>query len=243
MAASKITVNNASIDFPIFNSKNKSFKNSLINTALGGHLKHKFNTKVILVNALKNINLIINKGDRIGILGANGSGKTTLLRMLAGIYHPTKGDIKIEGHISSLINISLGIDVEATGRENIKFRTAMMGFNNQRLNEIIDEVIYFSGIGDFIDLPFRTYSSGMQMRLLFAISISISPNILIMDEWLSVGDAEFSKRAEKKLNDLINTTDILVIASHSVDLLKKICNRYIYLENGRIIKDCNFPEF
>ena len=237
MASSKITVSNASIDFPIFNAKNKSIKNSIINAALGGYIKHNFNTNVVMVNALKNIDLNINKGERIGLLGANGSGKTTLLRLLAGIYYPTKGDIKIEGDVSSLININLGIDAEATGRENIKFRAAMMGLTKEKINRINKDIIEFSGLGDFIDLPYRTYSSGMQMRLLFAISTSISPNILIMDEWLSVGDSEFSRRAEEKLNDLINTTDILIIASHSEELLKKICNRFIFLENGMICKD------
>ena len=237
MASSKITVSNASIDFPIFNAKNKSIKNSIINAALGGYIKHNFNTNVVMVNDLKNIDLNINKGERIGLLGANGSGKTTLLRLLAGIYYPTKGDIKIEGDVSSLININLGIDAEATGRENIKFRAAMMGLTKEKINRINKDIIEFSGLGDFIDLPYRTYSSGMQMRLLFAISTSISPNILIMDEWLSVGDSEFSRRAEEKLNDLINTTDILIIASHSEELLKKICNRFIFLENGMICKD------
>lgn len=240
MTSAKISVKDASIDFPIYNGLNKSIKNSIINATVGGYIKKNYNTNVITVNALKNINLKISKGDRVGVLGSNGSGKTTLLRMLSGIYFPTQGNIHIEGDICSLININLGIDAEATGRENIKFRAAMMGLKAEKLKEIQKDIIEFSGLGEYIELPYRTYSSGMQMRLLFSISTCVNPTILIMDEWLSVGDADFSSRAEQKLNELIDVTDILIIASHSEELLKKICNRFIFLENGEIIKDQNF---
>jgi lipopolysaccharide transport system ATP-binding protein len=173
----------------------------------------------------------------VGLVGHNGSGKTTLLRVLSGIYHPTQGQAKIQGECVSLINISLGIDPEATGRENIRLRSAMMGLTPAQTNERIDEIIDFSGLGDFIDMPFRTYSSGMQLRLAFAVSTAIRPQILVMDEWLSTGDEDFKQRAEQRMKDVVHATEILILASHSRELLLANCNRVIWLERGQVRMD------
>ncbi|GAB1581335.1 ABC transporter ATP-binding protein [Phyllobacterium phragmitis] len=176
-------------------------------------------------------------GDRIGLIGHNGSGKTTLLRVLSGIYAPTHGRAVINGNCVSLININLGIDPDATGRENIRLRSAMMGMHPKEIAENFEQIAEFSGLGEFLDVPFRTYSSGMQLRLAFATSTAVRPEILIMDEWLSTGDEDFKERANRRMRDLVDTTKILVLASHSRKLLEENCNRVIWLEHGRLKMD------
>jgi lipopolysaccharide transport system ATP-binding protein len=190
----------------------------------------------VLISALKDINLEILPGDRLGIIGPNGSGKSTLLRVLAGIYEPTSGSVDRLGTIASLVDISLGINPENTGRENIYLRGKLMGLSNKDIAQKIDEIIEFSELGDFISLPVRTYSSGMLLRLAFAVATSIAADVLVMDEWLSVGDGSFADRAELRLKKLVEQSEILVIASHSKKLVESTCNKVIWLEHG-IIKD------
>jgi lipopolysaccharide transport system ATP-binding protein len=191
----------------------------------------------VIVRGLDDLSFKIESGERLGIVGHNGAGKTTLLRVLSGIYHPTAGTATIEGHCTSLINISLGIDAEATGRENISLRATLMGMTPKAVDAMMEEIVEFSGLGDFIDMPFRTYSSGMQMRLAFAVSTSIHPQILIMDEWLSTGDQDFKERAKKRMDDIVESTEILILASHSKNLLMSNCTRIIWMEQGKIKMD------
>jgi lipopolysaccharide transport system ATP-binding protein len=208
----------------------------VLSAVTGGAIDRKYDGSVI-VRGLQNINLKIEAGERVGLIGHNGAGKTTLLRVLSGIYAPTEGEAIINGECVSLINISLGIDPEATGRENIKLRSAMIGYTPKQAREKVDEIIEFSGLGSFIDMPFRTYSSGMQLRLAFAVSTSIRPQILVLDEWLSTGDEEFKHRAEKRMREVVDSTDILILASHSRQLLEENCNRILWLEHGKIKMD------
>lgn len=233
---SYIELNNASVDIPVFNSSERSLKNTFLRFASGGGIK-KNQEKRSVVNALKSLTFSLSDGDRLGLIGPNGSGKSTLLRVLAGIYHPTEGEITLQGNISTLIDIGLGIDLEATGRENILLRGAFMGFSRTESLAKLDEIIEFSELGDFIDMPVRTYSSGMHLKLAFSVSTVIDPEILLMDEWLSVGDESFKSKAESRLSELVKTTNILVIASHSRDLIERSCNRVIWLENGSIKMD------
>ncbi len=191
----------------------------------------------MIVRGLDNVSLAFRDGDRVGLIGHNGSGKTTLLRVLSGIYTPTHGSAVIDGHCVSLININLGIDPDATGRENIRLRSAMMGMPPEEIAEKFDQIADFSGLGEFLDVPFRTYSSGMQLRLAFATSTAVRPEILIMDEWLSTGDEDFKDRANARMRDLVDSTKILVLASHSKELMEKNCNRVIWLEHGRVKMD------
>jgi len=213
-----------------------SLKNRVLSAVTGGAIDRKHDGSVI-VKGLQNINLKVEAGDRVGLIGHNGAGKTTMLRVLSGIYAPTEGEAIINGECVSLISISLGIDPEATGRENIKLRSAMIGFTPKETKERMEEIIDFSGLGDFIDMPFRTYSSGMQLRLAFAVSTSIRPQILVLDEWLSTGDEEFRHRAEKRMKEVVDSTDILILASHSRALLEENCNRVIWLEHGEVKMD------
>jgi lipopolysaccharide transport system ATP-binding protein len=231
-----IRLQGVGVDFPIFNAASLSLKNRVLSAVTGGRIDRE-QDGAIVVRGLEGINMEIRAGERVGLLGHNGSGKTTLLRVLSGIYFPTQGTADIQGDCVSLINISLGIDPEATGRENIRLRAAMMGMTPAETRARIDEIIEFSGLGDFIEMPFRTYSSGMQLRLAFAVSTSIRPQILVMDEWLSTGDEDFRERAEKRMKDVVHATEILVLASHTRELIEKTCNRVIWLEHGHIRMD------
>jgi lipopolysaccharide transport system ATP-binding protein len=208
----------------------------LIQVATGGELSADSHGRVV-VNALNDISFEFEDGEKIALLGHNGAGKTSLLRMLSGVYHPTSGEANIHGEVGSLIDLSLGIDNEATGRENIFIRGALLGLKKTEIDNKIDEIIEFSELGDFINMPVRTYSSGMHLRLAFAVSTIVRPEILLMDEWLSVGDENFKHKAEIRLKSLVASTKILVIATHSRTLAETTCNRAIWLEHGKIKMD------
>ncbi len=188
----------------------------------------------VVVRALDNISMEIREGDRVGVLGHNGAGKSTLLRVISGVYEPTGGSVRVSGKVSSLIDMNLGMDTEATGIENIYLRGALLGYRRKELAAKIDEIVDFAGLGDFVHMPIRTYSSGMQMRLGFSIATIEQPDILVMDEWLTVGDTDFQDKAQRRLNEIVQKSSMLVIASHSSDLLSKICNRVVRLERGRL---------
>jgi len=231
-----VKLNNVEICFPVFNAPSASLKNRAINTITRGRIQRDHDG-VTVVQALKNVNLQFSKGEKVGLIGHNGSGKTTLLRLLSGIYSPTSGCAEISGRCLSLINIGLGIDPEATGRENILIRAVLMGIKPVDIRRIMDDLIEFTGLGEFIDLPFRTYSTGMQLRLAFAVATSIKSEILIMDEWLSTGDEDFKHKANERLRSFVDGADILVLASHSRELISENCNRVIWLEGGEVKMD------
>jgi lipopolysaccharide transport system ATP-binding protein len=231
-----IVFDQATVDFPIFNADARSLKKRLIRAATGGEIGADEQGHVI-VRSLDSLSFTFHDGDRVGLIGHNGAGKSTLLRLLSGVYEPTAGRATITGDIASLIDISLGADPEATGRENIYLRGGLLGLTRKEINEQMDQIIEFSELGDFIDMPLRTYSTGMQLRIAFAVSTIVRPQILLMDEWLSVGDAGFQEKAEQRLNELVQSTNILVIASHSRELISKVCNRLIWLEHGKIKMD------
>jgi len=224
------------VDFPIYNASARSLKKRLFQVATGGQISANSSGRVI-IRALEDLTLTIKDGDRVGLLGHNGAGKSTLLRLLSGVYEPSSGRAEIKGEIGSLIDVSFGIDPEASGRENIYLRGALLGLTRAEIKAKLEEIIDFSELGDFIDMPVRTYSSGMHLRLAFSVSTIIRPEILLMDEWLSVGDEGFRVRAETRMNELVESTHILVIASHSRELVRDTCNRAIWLEHGKIKMD------
>ncbi|MGV1766971.1 ABC transporter ATP-binding protein [Rhizobium rhizogenes] len=231
-----ISLQNVTVDFPIYNARGRSLKNRVMNIATGGSINSEGHGAVV-VRGLDAINLELKRHDRIGLIGHNGSGKTTLLRVLTGVYIPTSGKVDIQGKCTSLINISLGIDPEATGRQNIFLRGALLGFRKDEMRTRLEEIEEFSELGGFLEMPVRTYSSGMQLRLAFSISTILQPEILIMDEWLATGDEGFKVKANQRLNELVEKTQILVIASHAKELLEKNCNRIIWLEHGKVRMD------
>jgi lipopolysaccharide transport system ATP-binding protein len=231
-----IELKNICVDFPIYNGKSRSLKHRLMQVATGGQLAADSQGRVV-VRALDDVSFTLKDGDRVGLLGHNGAGKSTMLRLLGGIYAPALGRLNVKGEIGSLIDISLGIDAEATGRENIYIRGALLGMSKAEMREKIDEIVDFSELGDFIDMPLRTYSTGMHMRLAFAVSTIVRPEILLMDEWLSVGDEGFKHKAEARMADLVKSSNILVIASHARELIQETCNRAIWLEHGKLKMD------
>lgn len=232
----EIKLDNVCVDIPVFNSQGRSLKKTVMGFATGGKVGLTESGKTV-VRCLDNVSFTANPHDRIGLIGHNGAGKSTLLRVLGRVYTPTSGRAVVTGKVGSLIDISLGIDSEATGIENIFLRAALLGIPKKQVELELDEIIEFTQLGSFIHMPVRTYSTGMHMRLAFAVSTMIKPDILLMDEWLSVGDQEFQNRAEKRLNNLIERSNVLFIASHSRSLVENCCNRAIWLENGKIVMD------
>lgn len=232
-----IIFEHVNVDFPIYNAKNRSLKNTVMQAATGG--KVSFGAEGTVIRSLEDVSFEIHEGERVGIVGHNGAGKSTLLRALSNVYAPTAGRAEIVGEIGSLVDIGLGIDGEATGRENIYIRGALLGLKRREIEKRFDEIVEFSELGEFINMPVRTYSSGMHLRLAFAVATIIRPEILLMDEWLSVGDAAFNEKAEQRLNDLVKSSRILVIASHSRDLIERTCNRAMWFEHGHLKMDAS----
>ena len=228
-----IEANNLEVSFPIYGTSSRSLKKVTLRALTGGALGVDSND-LVTIKALDNLTFSWKSGDRVGLVGHNGSGKTTLLRALAGIYAPTGGSLQINGKVVSMLSVTLGMEADATGMENIHLRGTLMGYTKKQISNLADEVIEFSDLGDYIHMPMRTYSSGMMMRLAFGISTSVTADILLMDEWLSVGDEQFAEKAEKRLKILVDRAKILVIASHNSGLIKSLCNKAIHLEHGKI---------
>jgi ABC-type polysaccharide/polyol phosphate transport system, ATPase component len=229
-------MNNVCVDFPIYNTTGRSLKNQLMQAATGGRMGSNERGRVV-VRALQKISLDLKEGDRLGVIGHNGAGKSTLLRVISGVYEPIEGFLDIKGKITSMIDLSIGMDGEATGIENIYLRGALLGFNRKWLSSKVSDIVDFAGLGDFIRMPLRTYSTGMQMRLAFSIATLVQPEIILMDEWLNVGDADFQKKAQHRLQEIVKKSSILVIATHSPELVAKVCNRTIRLDRGTLITE------
>ena len=194
----------------------------------GGKIGRNISNQVA-VTALHNLSLKLEPGDRLGVMGPNGAGKSTLLRVIAGIYEPTQGSVEVRGRIASLINISLGMELEASGYENIRMRGVMMGLSLKQIKSLEEEIADFTELGPYLNMPIRSYSTGMHMRLGFAVSTAVPADILLMDEWLSVGDEAFKIKAEKRLGEYVKKSSILVIASHSKETIEKLSNKTLNL--------------
>lgn len=186
------------------------------------------------VTALDGISFELKSGDRLGLIGTNGAGKTTLLKVLYGIYEPTSGLLERKGRVDALFNINLGFRSEATGRRNIMLRGLLSGWSPSEIKLRTEDIITFSELGDFIDMPIDTYSQGMWARLAFAIATSFEPEILLMDEWIGMGDKDFQEKAKARLDTMISKAGIIVLASHNDSLIKKVCNKVMTLEHGKI---------
>lgn len=221
------------VEFPIYGGKSRSFKNTFIRAATGGLLAKDAADRVV-IRAVNNLTFKFHEGDRIGIVGHNGSGKSTLLRTIAGAYEPVSGTISVTGKIATMLSITLGMDTEATGYENIFLRATIMGLTSRQIEPLVDEICAFSELGDYIHMPLRTYSSGMSMRLAFAISTSVPADIVLMDEWMSVGDADFSHKAQERLKNMIDNAKILILASHDDQLIRRNCNKIMRLDHGEM---------
>jgi ABC-type polysaccharide/polyol phosphate transport system ATPase subunit len=227
----RVSLKNVSVEFPIFTSHTRSIR-TVVTSQLGGHLSNHNSTHIVA--ALQDISIELNDGDRLGLIGHNGSGKTTFLRVVAGVYPPMRGEIMVEGALSSFTDITLGMEPEATGRQNIVFRCVFLGLTFAEAEALAPSIGEFSELGEFLDLPVRTYSSGMFVRLAFAISTAVQPDIVVMDEMIGVGDQSFIRKAQQRIQEILTRASIMVLASHNQEILRAFCNKAIWLEKGRI---------
>ena len=228
-------LSDVSVEFPLYRGGSRSLKKLLLNSAAPKQWNiARDGPDRVTVRALNGVSLEVNKGDRLALIGANGAGKTTLLKVLAGIYEPTSGTFSSSGSISSLLGASVGLNHEATGYENIVLRGMFLGIRPSDMKKRADEIAEFTDLGPYLNMPVRTYSTGMTVRLSFAIATAIQAEILLLDEWLGAGDAAFLAKAKKRMERLVTSSSILVLASHSIPLLKTWCNRGILLDKGQI---------
>jgi ABC-2 type transport system ATP-binding protein/lipopolysaccharide transport system ATP-binding protein len=232
---SSIEILHAHLDYSLIGIGSRSLKTRVLATATGGLISA--GDAVAVINALRDISFSLREGDRLGLVGHNGAGKSTLLKVLAGIYKPTAGFVNVNGRIVSTLNISLGMEPEATGYENIILRGLLLGMKRKEINAKLDEIATFTELGEYLNMPVRIYSSGMLTRLAFATVTAMNSDILLMDEVIGTGDAAFMDKAERRLNEFMNRSKIIVIASHSDQVIQKFCNKALLLEHGKIIAE------
>jgi lipopolysaccharide transport system ATP-binding protein len=233
--AASVEVRDVSVLFPLYHGNSRSLKKMLVAAASGRLTEDKSHR--VVVRALSDITFTLNSGERLGLVGSNGAGKTTLLRVLAGIYEPVSGGVRVQGALNALLDPSLGMNTELTGRENIMLRGLYNGLPKPMLKRLEEDVIEFAELSDFIDLPVRIYSAGMVVRLGFALATAIRPKILLMDEWFLAGDAEFLEKARARLEDMVRAADILVLSTHNDAIIGEWCTRVLWLEKGRVRAD------
>jgi ABC-type polysaccharide/polyol phosphate transport system ATPase subunit len=231
-----IVVESLSIDIPVVTIRSQSLRTVVMAKALaiGGNIIDS-GTRISVVRALDQISFRLGVVDRLGLIGSNGAGKSTLIRVLADIYAPSAGKIERQGTLIPMFDINIGFDNEATGYENIFLRGMMMGLTRREIADRTDEIAAFSELGEYLDLPLRTYSAGMTLRLMFSIATSVTGDIILMDEWIAVGDESFQKKAQKRMLEITGNAGILVIASHDPSTLLQHCNLGMRLEKGRVV--------
>lgn len=227
-----IKLESASIEFPIYEVSSRSIKKQLMRLTTGGTLSK--DSKVVTVKALNNINLNIQAGDRIGLVGHNGAGKSTLLRVLAQIYEPTSGSINVDGKVSALLDVMLGMDPESTGYENIVMRGLIHGLKRKDILEKQKAIAEFTELGDYLSMPVRTYSTGMRVRLAFSIATSVLSEIIVLDEVVGAGDSKFMAKAKGRFNSMLDKAEIVVLASHDDQVIEQFCNKVLWLNAGQI---------
>lgn len=223
---------NACVDFPIFDAKSRSLKKAFLGAAGGAIGRNADNT--VVVEALKDINLHLKEGDRIGLVGHNGAGKSTLLRLLSGIYEPTRGSAVVKGRVAPVFDLGVGMDPEISGFENIIVRGLFLGESRKSMERKMDEIAEFTELGDYLAMPLRTYSTGMRVRVALGVVTSIEPEILLLDEGIGAVDASFMEKARIRLQALVEKSGILVFASHSNEFLAQLCDSALWVDHGSI---------
>ena len=234
MTTTSITLEHVGLDLPIFDVSGQSLKKRVLRAGRRNRIAED-NDGVVIVRALDDISFSLEAGDRLGLIGANGAGKSTLLRVMAGIYPPTAGSVRTQGKAVPLLDIALGMDDHSTGRQNIRLRGLLLGMSDAEIRAKSEEIAAFTELGDYLDLPLRTYSTGMRVRLGFAISTAVDAQILLLDEVLGVGDARFQDKAKIRLEDLHHRAEIVVIALHSNEAIRKACNKAMWLDRGKLM--------
>jgi len=241
-----LSFDDVTVDIPIYDLKSRSLKHQVLVNKVSPLLSRPESTiggsviqdrrGVVIVRALDRVSFAAAEGDRIALIGHNGAGKTTLLRVAAGIFEPTSGSVQARGRVMPLFNIMEGMTPESTGLEMIRLRGTLLGMSEQEIDEQTDEITEFCDLGDYINMPVRTYSTGMQVRLAFAITTAVASDVLIMDEVIGAGDAAFIERAEARLKAFVERSSLLLFATHSPDLVRKWCNKAILLQHGRLME-------
>lgn len=229
-----IRLEHVSVSFPIFTASSRSLKKQFVALSTGGRIGTDARQHVS-IQALDDVCLTIEHGDRLGLVGHNGAGKTTLLRVMAGIHEPTAGRVVISGRAVPFFDIGLGMDIESTGYENIQLRGLYLGLSRAEIKQKVEEIANFTELGQFLEMPLRTYSQGMHTRLAFAISTCIHPEILLLDEGLGAGDAAFLEKARRRLDDFVASAGIMVLASHNEHLIRQMCKTAVLLAHGRVV--------
>lgn len=226
-----ITLTDVSVEIPVFDVSTSSLRKLVLGT-VGG----KFDRagRQVLVSALRNVNFEAHDGDRIAVIGRNGSGKSTLLRVLSDVYPPTRGSVEVVGRVSPMFDASLGMSADATGMENIRICGMLWGLSKEQIAQSVDDILEFTELGEYMNVPVRTYSLGMLMRLAFAIATQREPEILLLDEVIGVGDAVFFQKAYTRLKSKVRQSRILIIASHSEQIVRDLCNKAVWLQNGML---------
>jgi len=227
-----IVTDNAWVEFPIFDAKSRSLKKTFFGKA-GGTIGRN-TSNVLVIEALRDITLSLSTGDRVGLVGHNGAGKSTLLRLLSGIYEPTRGKAIVNGRVAPIFDLGVGMDPEISGYENIIIRGLFLGETRKKMLSKIDEIAEFTELGEYLSMPLRTYSTGMRVRLAMGVVTSIDPEILLLDEGIGAVDADFLKKAQARLQKLVERSGILVFASHSTEFLARLCKTAIWIDHGII---------
>ncbi len=236
-----VSLQNVSLTFPVFELSGRSLKKQAVRTLVGGRVSEE-DSGVRLIEALRDVSLELKEGDSLGLMGHNGAGKSTLLRVVAGIYEPTSGCITTKGRVTPLLDIGLGVDFESTGYQNIILRALYLGHSMKHVKAHMDEIADFSELGDFLDMPVRTYSSGMLSRLLFSVSTFFETDILLIDEGIIVGDPAFQKKSIKKMKEVLANTGILIAASHATGFLNQFCKIKCLMQEGMVVGFDGFSE-
>lgn len=222
-----------SVSFPVYQGGSRSLKKAILSRSSAGRIARDASDR-IMIDALREVSVSLVSGDRLALIGQNGAGKTTLLRVMAGIYEPVSGSVQINGRISPMFDLGLGIDSDLSGYDNIRIRGLLLGLSSQQIEELLPDIAEFTELGDYLDMPVRTYSSGMVLRLTFAVATCIEPEILLMDEWIVAGDAHFLTKAHARIDSFLNKASVLVLASHNLETCTTWCNKGLWLERGEV---------
>lgn len=229
-----IDLKNVSLDYPVYDYSALSLQKAIVSLASAGSIS-KPKDGVVKVRSVNKLSLSLNAGDKLAIIGGNGAGKTSLLKLIAGIYEPSTGERKVSGKITTILGTGFGLDEEATGYQNIVLGGIALGYRLKEIKECVDDIAEFSELGEFLNMPLRTYSAGMRARLAFGVATCKRPDIVIIDEGIGAGDAHFIEKANQRLERFLNDANIMIMASHSNGLLKKFCNKCLYMKNGQAL--------
>lgn len=234
MSTPIVVADHLRLAYPVYSVKSRSLRQAVLGRAIGGRLVKDRHDKV-MVQALDGVSFTLEAGDRLGVAGHNGSGKSTLLRVLAGVYEPDQGRVSIQGKVSSFLDLSLGLDAESTGRQNINTLLRLKGLDRKEIASMQGDIIKFSGLETYIDLPVNTYSAGMKSRLMFSVATALPAGVLLMDEWLSAGDEAFTTQAMDRMKAVFGAAKVSILASHSGVLIHEVCNKLLVLSKGRVV--------